>query len=180
VQTRARRDGLAAFRLAGVDAAFTAHAPIRLTLDPVRAEVLGQEEDGNPIFTRAAYGSGQLYFLSVPIETYLANLPGGFHGREGQPPWWRIYRTIGEPFMAQRAVRKTDPIVGLTEHPLDDGRRIVIAINYSPEPREAALEIAKPWTVEEAWYGVAPVDGSQGWQLRLAPSDAAVFTVAKR
>jgi hypothetical protein len=114
VQTRARRDGLAAFRLAGVDAAFTAHAPIRLTLDPVRAEVLGQEADGNPIFTRAAYGAGQLYFLSVPIETYLANLPGGFHGREGQPPWWRIYRTIGEPFMSQRAVCQADPFIGLT------------------------------------------------------------------
>ena len=58
--------------------------------------------------------------------------------------------------MSQRAVRKTDPFVGLTEHPLNDGRRIVIAINYSPEPRSVALQIAAPWAVEEAWFARPP------------------------
>jgi len=180
VQTRARRDGMAAFRLAGMDATFTAHAPIRLTLDPVRAEVLGQEADGNPIFTRAAYGAGQLYFFSVPIETHLANLPGGFHNPSAAP-FWQIYRTIGEPFLAQRAVRKADPFIGLTEHPLAGGRRIVIAINYSPEPREAALDFADLWTADEVWRGHAETfEVSQTSKVWLPPNDAAVFTVAKK
>ena len=137
------------------------------------------EADGNPIFTRAACGRGQAYFLGVPIELDLANRPGGFHGPDAAP-WWRIYRMIGEPFMAQRAVRKDDPFVGLTEHPLDDSRRIVIAINCSPKPREAALDIATTWALGATWYGAAAENSPHGWRLPLAPNDAAVFTAVTR
>jgi len=179
VQTRSRTASPVEFRLEALDATLAVNAPLRLAVKPIRAEVLGREAGGNPIFTRAAYGRGAAYFLSVPIETYLANLPGGFH-RPAAAPFWQIYRMIVEPFMSLRAVRKIDPFVGLTEHPLDDSQRIVIAINYSPESRDAALQIAKPWAVDEAWYAAAPANDQQGWRLRLAPNDAAVFTVAKR
>jgi hypothetical protein len=146
----------------------------------VRAEVLGREANSNPVFTRARYGNGRAYFLSVPIELDLANRAGGFHNPSAALPWWQIYRTISEPFVAQRAVHKADPFIGLTEHPLGDGRRVVIAINYSPEPREVGLEITEPWTAAEAWYGAAPAKSSHGWQIRLASNDAAVFTATKR
>ena len=179
VQTRARPADPVEFRLDGLDTTLSVNAPIRLAVTPTHAEVLGRETDGNPIFTRSEYGKGQAYFLSVPIELDLANRPGGFHS-PAAAPFWQIYRLIGDPFMSQRAVRKTDPFVGLTEHPLDDSRRIVIAINYSPEPRSFALEIATPWAVDETWYTATPTSNPNGWQLRLAPNDAAVFTVVKR
>jgi hypothetical protein len=180
VQTRAHWEGPAVFRLNGVEAAFSLKAPIRLALRPTHAEVLGSEPNGNPIFTRARYGQGQVYFLNVPIETHLANQPGGFDAQAAQPPWWRIYRAIGEPFLGERTVRKSDPFVGITEHPVDDGRRVVVAINYSPEPREVSLEIAAPWAVGETWYASAPERSPEGRRLWLGANDAAVFTLERR
>ena len=178
-QTRSKPAGPVEFRLDGLDATFAANAPIRLAIRPTNAEVLGREADGNPIFTRATYGTGQIYFLGVPIESDLANRPGAFHHPDAAP-WWRIYREIGAPFVAGRALQQTDPFVNVTEHPVDEGHRIVIAINYSPEPREVALEIRNPWSIDESWYAARPAAGAAGWQLRLAPNDAAVFTVIKK
>ncbi len=94
----------------------------RLDLRPDGAEVLGREPDGNPAFTCFSYGQGKVYFLSVPIELALARTPGGFHGPRAQP-FWEIYRRVAEDVLAGRAVRKNHPLLGLTEHPLDEGRR---------------------------------------------------------
>ena len=145
------------------------------------AEVLGREADGNPIFTRASVRHGpDLLPRRADRDLYLANRPGGFH-RPDAAPWWRhLPGDRRSPSSPQRAVQQTDPFVNLTEHPLDHGQRIVIAINYSPEPREVALEIPKPWIIDESWYAARPAAGAAGWQLRLAPNDAAVFTVIKK
>jgi hypothetical protein len=179
VQTRGHTVRPVEFRLAGVDAAFTANAPIRLALQPTHAEVLACEADGNPILTRAAYGRGRAYFLGVPIELDLANRPGGFHAPDAAP-WWRIYREIGEPFLAGRAVRRADPFVGLTEHPLDEARRIVVAINYRPEPREVALDFADPWTAGQVWRGPGAISTApETAKIWLPPNDAAVFIARK-
>lgn len=177
VQTRERRVGAADIAMDGLPEkpAFTAKAPFKLTLQPTRAQVLGRETDGNPAFTRTTYGRGRLYFLSVPIETGLSNTPGSFHGEKAQP-FWKIYRHIAEPFVAARAVTKDHPMVGVTEHPLADGKRVVVLINYGPEPAETALTLADGWSAAESWYGALP---ASDYRCSINANDAIVFTVVR-
>ena len=150
--------------------------PIHLTLQSTGAEVLGREEDDNPVFTRTTYRDGALYFLSYPLETALSSTPGAFH-TGGAQPYWRIYAHIAQAQIAGRVVRKDHPMVGVTEHPETQDRRIVVLINYSPEPVETVLSLAADWAVLEPLVGQAPLAG--GTTLRLSPHDAVVLRVGR-
>jgi hypothetical protein len=138
--------------------------------------VLGCEADGNPALTRAECGRGQMIFLSVPIEQYVSSTPGSLHGASAQP-FWKIYGELARPFMRGRAVSKDLPQVGLTEHPLDEGRRVVVAINYSPDPVDVSLTLAEGWAWADAWYGAGPKQAGSTWHSHIAANDAAVLLV---
>lgn len=151
-------------------------ALIRLNLKAVKAEVLIQEADGNPVFTRAQYGRGKAYFLSVPIETGLIDSPGAFDQPIEQPLWW-IYRQICQSQATERVVLKQDPLIGITEHPLAKDRRVVVAINYSPEAINASIQIAPGWQFESVLRGGSPKDQSGTWQCPIPANDGLVFTL---
>jgi hypothetical protein len=178
IQTRQRRSQAVTMRLDGVEGApaFSLPAPVKLQLEPAGAQVLGREADGSPVFTCAAYGKGQIYFLGVPIELVCSNTPGVFYGSESQP-FWRIYQHIAAPCLAQRAVRKDNPVVGVTEHALDAGQRVIIAINYSPEPQQVKLTTAAGWKPGAVWHGTAPVETAAGFACKIPPNDAVVFLI---
>jgi hypothetical protein len=176
VQTRARRTGPVEFSVGRQG--YRAESPVKLRLAPTRAQVLGREADGNPAMTRAECGQGEMIYLSVPIEHYVSNTPGSFHGA-GAQPFWKIYEQLARPFMRGRAVSKDLPQVGLTEHPLDERRRAVIAINYSPEPVDVTLTLAEGWAWADAWYGAQPEQAGSSWRSHIAANDAAMFLVLK-
>ncbi|MHB0937687.1 MAG: glycoside hydrolase 5 family protein [Armatimonadota bacterium] len=143
--------------------------PIKLTLHPDRAEVLGREADGSPALTRAPYGKGTIYFLTIPLEQELAERPGAFHAPDA-PQAWQLYRHLAAPFTQARAIRKDHPHLGITEHPLNEQTRVIVLINYSPTPLEPELTLSSGWRMGETWYGSAE------W---VAANDGAVFTVVK-
>lgn len=180
VQTRSRRSEAVALQLDGIETGLRlrAQGEIRLALNPLRAEVLGREEDGNPVFTCADYGKGKVYFLSLPIEYELTRTPGAFHSPNAQP-FWKIYRHIAEPFMAGRLLRKADPRLGITEHELADGRRLAVLINYSPEPLVETCSLQPGWSVQPAGvlYGELqqPQTGSMGVEIPANDALAAIF-----
>jgi hypothetical protein len=173
IQVRQRRPGPMEISLAD-GTTLRLPAAFRLDLQPTGAEVLAREPDGNPALTRCAYGQGQIYFLSAPIERALAETPGGFHTPEAQP-FWQIYREIAAPQIARRAVRKEHPMLGLTEHPLSENERVVIAVNYSPQRLETGITLTGGWQVGDSWRGPA-LDG-QAPTLSIPPNDAAVFVI---
>lgn len=150
-------------------------APIRLTLAAAGAEVLGREPDGNPLFTNAAYGQGKIYFLGVPLELSLTHTPGVFH-TPGAQPFWQVYRAVAQPWVAQRAVIKIHSLVGLTEHALDETRRLVIAINYSPDIVQPGLSLQNGWKAAQVWRGAA---AAGELPVAIPPNDALVFTVRR-
>ena len=181
VRTRERRVGDAEIRLSHLAGkpAVTARSPFKLHLEPAGAEVLGREPDGNPAFTRNAFGEGAMYFLSVPIETALANAPSAFHGPDAQP-FWKIYRQIAEPHLHDRVVTKDHPCLGVTEHPMSGNERAIVMINYSPDALEAEFELKAPWTPAGAWYGALPHSDESGCKCSVAANDAVVFTAEKK
>jgi hypothetical protein len=109
----------------------------------------------------------------------LSNLPGAFHTPEAQP-FWMVYQHIAAPLMAQRVIRKDNPLVGITEHPLDENRRVIIAINYSPQSLAVMLSPAEGWMVDQVWYGQPPHQELNWWACRIVANNAVVFTVCKK
>jgi hypothetical protein len=173
VQTRARRaDGQVAFSLPGAGD-FRTPAPFRLELTPTGAEVLAQEPDGNPVFSRFAYGKGEIYLLTAPIERSLAETPGAFHAPDAQP-FWKIYQEFARKQLAGRAVCKSHPLLGLTEHPLNERERVVVAINYSPREMLTTVELTPGWQTGPVWYG-----SLDGVNLSITANDAVIFTVLR-
>jgi hypothetical protein len=174
VQTREKRTAPAEFSLPALPGApaYSLTTAVKYTLIAAGAEVLGREPDGNPAFTSHAWGKGIVIFLSVPIEQHLTSTPHAFTSPDAQP-FWQIYRHIAEPHLGRRAVTKDNPLVGLTEHPLDEQRRLVVLVNYSPQPQEVGLTLAQGWRFADAWYGALP----EAEQVTIPANDALVLVV---
>ena len=173
VQTRERTTGPMTLQIPGVGGDLTCPAPFRLNLKPAGAEILGREPGGNPAFTRFSYGAGQVYLLTAPIERALTETPGSFHDPSAQP-FWQIYQTLAAPLLETHAVRKANPLLGLSEHPTTEIERVVVAINYSPDPVHEKLTVAPGWQTASVWRGELKAD-----RLSLPPNDAAVFLIRK-
>lgn len=142
-----------------------------------RAEVLGREADGNPAFTVVPYGKGRVYFLAVPLETTLAQTPGAFHS-ESAPPYWRLYQHMAGIFLKRRALYKSHPMVGVTEHGLDASNRIEVIINYSPHPLQEKVVLRSGWRLKHVLHGSAKAD-RQHLDMDLKQNDACILVVAR-
>lgn len=148
-----------------------------LVLNPIRAEVLGAEADNNPVFCRASFGKGTVYFLACAPEPELVKQPGAFHG-EGAEPYWQIYQAFSKAARAGRIVSKSLPQVGLTEHTFEGQRRLVVAINYAPCPAPETFSLRKGWKVSKVFYG--EFSDRKSGAATIKPNDALIFQVARR
>ncbi|TFG71662.1 MAG: beta-mannanase [Anaerolineales bacterium] len=180
VQTRERRtrDVHIAYDNRTELPSYTVQSSVKLQLKATHAQVLGCEPDGNPAFTLASHGKGQVYFLSVPVEKILSNTSEGYHHPHAQA-FWKLYRYIAHPFMSERALSKEHPFVGITEHPLDDAQRVAVLINYSPEPIETLVKVEQGWSVAETWYGKAPEGKGKGLKCYIDMNSAVVLRLAR-
>ncbi|MBI2440041.1 MAG: beta-mannanase [Lentisphaerae bacterium] len=154
----------------------TMRGGMRLALASTRAEVLGAETDGNPVFCRAAYGKGAVYFLGFAMEQELTTRPGAFYGTTAEP-CWKIYQALAKAACAERIASKTQPQVGLTEHSFDERQRLIIAINYAPEPARESFSLCKGWKVAKVLYG--EFSDPDRATATIKPNDAMVFQVAR-
>ncbi len=141
-----------------------------------RAKVLGREEDGNPAFTCARHGQGRVYLLSSPIERQLAQQPSAFHG-EQPVPYWKIYQTLKPHSRISRVISKTVPCVGVTEHPFNRSRRLVVMINYSSDALEMPFKVRPGWRMGRVEHGTRPRMAGQDGLVRLPANDALVFSL---
>ncbi len=180
VQTRQRRSQPARIRMTALpgEPLLPCSPTFGLNVKPTRAEVLGTDQDGNACFARAALGRGTVYFLAHGLETDLAKRSGVFTD-PGQP-WWQVYGLVAGDALRGRAVRKTCPRVGLTEHRLPDGRRIAVAINYSPAATAETFEVTAGWRVAGVLHGAAPSQEAPRTGWTIGANDAVVFVLEKR
>lgn len=181
VSYRHRRADVCRFTFQGQK--FQTTAPIRyqLALSP-DTEVLAAEPDGSPVFLKAPLGRGTVYTLLAPIEAALAKENEAFSPSRLQP-FWKIYARLGHAALERRAVRKTSPWLGLTEHKTKDGTLVVTVTNYAPEPIEDEFRISRHYALDAVLLGAEAFEREPGvvvaefpahslsvWQMSLAPA----------
>ena len=133
-----------------------------MKLEECGAEVLARDEDGNPVCVIQRHGNGVVVLLTAAVEMQLAHK----HGRiMEEPGYYRIYQYLRH-FIPDRKIAKIDNVnVGLTEHIVDENRRILVLINYDPDPVEVQLHLEKGWKIEKMHRGT----------LQLAENDCSVL-----
>ncbi|MEN6356269.1 MAG: beta-galactosidase trimerization domain-containing protein [Armatimonadota bacterium] len=175
-QTRERRRDFGTIKIDGIDGCFEipCAGSFKTRFNPTRAQVLATETDGNPAFTVANYGKGKVYFISVPLEKILTQTPGAFH-LEDSPDCWRVYQYISREAVNNRVVRKIHPMIALTEHPVSNDHRLIVAINQSPNDISDIFTLSSGWRLANVFYGKADAESSEV-KVELSKNDAAVFS----
>jgi hypothetical protein len=121
---------------------------------PTTAEVLAQDEKGNVIFSRNAYGKGYIYYLGFPMEKMLWEAEGMLVDPSANP-YYKIYQTVAEKVLARKPVRSQTPDIGMTIHPTDENNCYAVAVNYSANTRPCNFVLADGWQIKEVLYGSA-------------------------
>jgi hypothetical protein len=178
VRTRSRRTDTPEGVFEGLGGALSlpVAGPIRLDIEATRARVLAREPDGNPVMAEATLGKGHVVFVSFPVELRVASTPGAFAPEA--PAYWRIYRQVAAEALAHRAVAKTAPVLGVTEHDLAPDRRVVVVINYSPAPVRAEVSGQNGWAFSKTLHGQARLSAAAA-VLDLPANDAVVLELER-
>lgn len=137
---------------------------VKLELSPTKANVLLKEKDGNPILTEYHYGKGKILFCSIPCEKLYAESFGGENNT-----LLRIYKSIARN--VPLSIRKNEKEIGITEHNLPDGRKIIVAINYSNHT------ITDTLSYHGACFKKAHIGTVNQNKISLNPHDIAIFEI---
>ncbi len=179
VRGRGRRTEEAVLTLSGRDGhvGMRLNGSFKLDVCAARAKVLAAEADGNAVFTVCPYGHGHIYFLSLPLETELIRRPEACYRTE-EFPYWTIYRELSRAVRADRAIQCGHPLIGITEHKVDDHSLMAVLVNYSEQPAAIELLLSEDWMFGECLYGDVQQDAIP--LCHLAPGDGAVLKLRRR
>ncbi len=70
---------------------------------------------------------------------------------------------------------RSEPRLGITEHPLDERRRVAVLINYGADDMTARVAVKSGWSVETCRYGLRPTATSGSFEVHLEGCDACVL-----
>ena len=83
------------------------------------------------------------------------------------------------PCRRSHIIKKDHPLVGVTEHPLEEGKRVAVMINYSPEPANVTLRLAHGWQIVDTLRGEPLNRAGENWQCSLPANDGSVFILTR-
>ena len=109
-----------------------------LYLETNGAEVLAENGEGYPVFTRTKYGKGQVFFLSFGLEQMLWHIPDAFE--DDGCAYAKLYRMLLEASNARTVIRSANPMIGVTRG-LINGAEHAAVINYSTRPQDTKLTV---------------------------------------
>jgi len=143
------------------------------------AEVLGARSDnGSPAFWRHRYGDGEVVVFVAPIETRLTVTPGAFAPEA--PAYWRVYAEVARARPTPRLMEVDAPALAMTEHPMADGRTVVVAINHTAASHTVTASLAAGVGVGQVWRGAIGDEATSRPILKVPAHDALVFALEKR
>lgn len=119
-------------------------------MEPAGAKVLAHDEKGNPIYVKNRYGKGTVFYLDCPIETMIVD-EKHLCSADGNA-YYKIYELFADEVLKTRA-RRQHRSVGLTEHPLSETQKLLVALNYSDEPIDEQFVLPQGWRIKEVLWG---------------------------
>ena len=134
------------------------------------AQTLALDSAGDPVFAARDYGMGKVFFLSCPLEKSLTTVQDAFGSADGsESEYYRFYSIVARQLHSHKAARKAarteNRNIGLTEHIINEHKRLAILVNYDPRPATAKITLQDGWTMGSFLYG----------SLEMAANDAAVL-----
>lgn len=141
---------------------------------PICAEIIGRDEEGNGVFFKHGYGKGFVYFMTLPLESCVAERSSIFLN-ENAPAYNEIYRELARCAEVDRKCDSSHPFVRLTEHKIDEDSYYIIAINYSNKVAKTKITLADGYSAESVFGAELESD-----VLTLDKNDGAIFTIKKK
>lgn len=138
------------------------------------AEILASDENGDGVFFKNKLGSGNVYFLTVPLEKYVGTLRGAYY-KDDIPDYSSIYRELAKGAGISRAAECTGRFILLTEHIIDEKSRYVFAINYNNRRESAPLKLNGNYDVEVV-FG----EGFSGDTLNIRENDGILLKLTEK
>ena len=122
------------------DVSLPLHFEVKFNIDIENAEVLATDDSGAPVFLRSAHGKGQLFFLMAPLETAIYEKTDVF-----EMPYYKFYAEMAKYLRKDKIMSSDNPMVGLTEHPVNETERVVIATAYTENGTTATFTAQDGW-----------------------------------
>jgi hypothetical protein len=115
------------------------------------AQAILSEESGNPLFTRADYGNGTVYFLNFPMEEMLLGEPDGV-----KEDCYIIYQKAADAILSRHQIGKSNPFVGCTLHQGED-RDYAVLVNYTAQVQKTGFTVRGEYRQADGLYGNAEI-----------------------
>lgn len=98
-------------------------------LEPVGAEILACDSEGNPVVSVNKYGKGNVYYVNFPPEKTLLDLSDAFDYHYDE-----VFKTIFKSILAKKSIKTWDKYVKISFH-----NNKAVLFNYSNEKRNVKL-----------------------------------------
>ena len=118
-------------------------------LNPTTAEVVFENDAGEPVLLKNKYGKGTVYFLDIPMELL------AFDGTDlyNTMPYYKIYKKIAKDIILDKIVTVDDRNIGITINPIDENNCYATILNYSDKEIKPDIKIKWGWKIKEVVYG---------------------------
>ena len=123
---------------------------------PLDCEVLARDSTGNVVLSTKKLGRGKVIVVNFALEKCIIEGESEVVDNSFSNELWRIYAFAAREAGVKRLVRKDDPRLILTEHPVAGGSQssataIVVAVNTHDTPVECPIRV--DGTVGRVWNG---------------------------
>ena len=125
------------------------YAGNEILLRPLSAEVLAQNEEGNPVLLKNKYGEGTVYFINFAPERIAFDTTDGFN----KYPYYRLYQAVACDKIEKKPIVVRNKNLGVTLNPETADQWLVTVLNYSSEAIVPNLKIADGYEICEILYG---------------------------
>ncbi len=119
----------------------------KLVMESAGADVLIHADDGTPLISKYSIGKGKVYFCAAPIETRMATESGYASGANAKP-YYKIYEMLGIK-SREKIAASNDPTVCITEHIVDENKRILAVLNHSKVSRNVNITLQNGYELAE-------------------------------
>ena len=123
------------------------HFCVQYNINVKNAEILAEDDAGAPVYLKADYGKGQLFLLMAPLETAIYEKTDVF-----EKPYYKFYGKVAEKLRQDKIITSDNPMVCVTEHPVNKAERIVVITAYTEEETDASFSIKQGWQCDSFEY----------------------------